>query len=565
MSELLQSRQHPDADQLSAFVEHALPAHEHEAMLAHLAVCPDCRSVVAVSMPPVEEHPEVQPVPVRRPWFSGWNLVWPLAAAFAALLLIATLVRKSGGNAPPTQIAETRVPAKPAVVGAMAPAQATPLASREAIPSPTGQDRSINALHGAKPAAGKAPAEAKVEDKSVASLPIMGRNVQSLPPSTGAAPPRFMAGMGLGSGSGAATGLQTQVPERGVNLKQQLSGSAGVPAAAPVTAYSMAGPVTAPLAASPAPPSPPPPTAMARAANESAPAAGASLGRAASAVDALSDQALAVEPAPNAGPTLIPPNSPAGFTSSGNVLLHRLPSGLPVLSLATAGETMLALDSGNALFLSGDAGAHWKRVRAKWQGRAVKVALAVAPVVRMQQPLAVNPSATAQYDERKLRISTAAGTEATAQSVAGGGATLTGQVTDSAGAVIPGAAVTATNAATAAVVTVKTDTAGRYFAGGLAPGTYRIDVSAPGFAGQELNVTLAALQKATADLRLQVGQMTETVTVMSAAPQIETENSSDSAEVLNSKPKRGAPPLFAITTDAGERWVSADGRSWKRE
>jgi len=67
MSEHFQTGQHPDADQLSAFVEHALPVHEHEWMLAHLAVCPDCRSVVAVSMPPEEEVPEAQPVQAPKP------------------------------------------------------------------------------------------------------------------------------------------------------------------------------------------------------------------------------------------------------------------------------------------------------------------------------------------------------------------------------------------------------------------------------------------------------------------------------------------------------------------
>jgi hypothetical protein len=59
--------------------------------------------------------------------------------------------------------------------------------------------------------------------------------------------------------------------------------------------------------------------------------------------------------------------------------------------------------------------------------------------------------------------------------------------------------------------------------------------------------------------------MSETVTVTSPPPQIETENSSLSAEVLESKRKKDAPPVFAITTDAGKRWVSADGRNWKRE
>ena len=57
MSELLQSGQHPDADQLSAFLEHALPAHEQEETLAHLAICPHCRSIVALSMPTADPLP----------------------------------------------------------------------------------------------------------------------------------------------------------------------------------------------------------------------------------------------------------------------------------------------------------------------------------------------------------------------------------------------------------------------------------------------------------------------------------------------------------------------------
>src|ERR1017187_9988807 len=94
MSELLQSGQHPDADQLSAFIEHALPAHEQEQTLAHLAICPHCRSIVALSLPPAEELPEPHPEPVRRPWLSGWNLVWPAAAALAALILAGIYIQR---------------------------------------------------------------------------------------------------------------------------------------------------------------------------------------------------------------------------------------------------------------------------------------------------------------------------------------------------------------------------------------------------------------------------------------------------------------------------------------
>ena len=560
MSELLQTGQHPDADQLSAFVEHVLPAHEQEWMLAHLAVCPDCRSVVAVSMPPVEELPGVRPVAVRRPWFSGWNLVWPVAVAFAALILIVVLVRKGGGNAPPTQIAEEHLPENPAA----APAQAGPPVARSASPSPTGQDRAIGALQPAKPAAGKALAEPTVENESLRDLPLAGRNPQALPPSAAAAQTRVVTGMAMGNGSGLGSGQGAQAPGNSVDLKQQLSVSAGVPAPAPPTAYAMAGPTAAPVPAPPVPPAPPPPVAIARAANGLAAAGGASTSTAVrgQALDALSDDATALKTGANTSSTAISGASLAGLAPRENVVLHPVPSGLPVLSVATAGQRMLALDSGNGLFLSGDAGAHWKQVRAKWHGRAVKVALAVTPGGPMQQTVVVNGPAFRGGLQGRMSAATEAAASAPA---AGDGATLTGQVTDPSGAVIPGAAVTVTNAATAAAVTVKTDAAGRYFAGGLAAGGYRVDATARGFARQELNVTLAASQQAKADLKLQVGQMSETVTVTDATPLLDTENATVSAQVLQSKTKKSAAPMFAITTDTGERWVSADGRSWKRE
>ncbi len=77
MSDLLQSGQHPDADQLSAFIEDALPAHEQEETLAHLATCSHCRSIVALSLPPTEVLAEAHPETVRRPWLSSWIMVWP--------------------------------------------------------------------------------------------------------------------------------------------------------------------------------------------------------------------------------------------------------------------------------------------------------------------------------------------------------------------------------------------------------------------------------------------------------------------------------------------------------
>src|SRR6201992_3975558 len=111
MSDLLQSGQHPDADQLSAFIEDALPAHEQEETLAHLAICPHCRSIVALSMPAADPLPQEA---VRRPWLSGWRMVWPAGAALAALILAGIYVRNGfvgEKQVPPTQTARSIPPA----------------------------------------------------------------------------------------------------------------------------------------------------------------------------------------------------------------------------------------------------------------------------------------------------------------------------------------------------------------------------------------------------------------------------------------------------------------------
>src|ERR1700691_2400103 len=57
---------HPEADLLTAIAEHALAAPEREGVLQHLALCEDCRDVVALALPevdtvilPVEEKAEV--------------------------------------------------------------------------------------------------------------------------------------------------------------------------------------------------------------------------------------------------------------------------------------------------------------------------------------------------------------------------------------------------------------------------------------------------------------------------------------------------------------------------
>jgi hypothetical protein len=81
---------HPDADQLSVFVEGATTSREHEQILAHLAECAECRKAVFLMQP----HEETQPAtrtPVKG-WIWGRLLPVGLPAAALACGLVAVLV-----------------------------------------------------------------------------------------------------------------------------------------------------------------------------------------------------------------------------------------------------------------------------------------------------------------------------------------------------------------------------------------------------------------------------------------------------------------------------------------
>src|SRR6185503_13008004 len=102
-------------------------------------------------------------------------------------------------------------------------------------------------------------------------------------------------------------------------------------------------------------------------------------------------------------------------------------------------------------------------------------------------------------------------------------ATLMGRVLDSSGGGVPGAPVQVKNVETNQVTALVTDRGGQYTAPYLRPGTYTILVEAPGF--KKLvrdNLVLNIAQTVTMDLTLEVGGVTEQVTVSADAPLLET-------------------------------------------
>lgn len=106
----LQPGIHPDADQLSVFVEGAATAREQEKMLAHLAECAKCRKAVFL-MQPHQEPQRVAATPEK-----GW--IWrrlvpvglPVAALACALIAVLIYLRPHGAPATPQQMASVRQP-----------------------------------------------------------------------------------------------------------------------------------------------------------------------------------------------------------------------------------------------------------------------------------------------------------------------------------------------------------------------------------------------------------------------------------------------------------------------
>ena len=101
--------------------------------------------------------------------------------------------------------------------------------------------------------------------------------------------------------------------------------------------------------------------------------------------------------------------------------------------------------------------------------------------------------------------------------------TFNGTVTDNSGAVVPDATVRVTNTGTNIETSATTTSAGVYRMPYLPPGPYRFTVTAPGFKTVlRENVNLSVAQTLTLDFSLEVGQVSEQITVTAETPLLET-------------------------------------------
>jgi Carboxypeptidase regulatory-like domain len=115
-------------------------------------------------------------------------------------------------------------------------------------------------------------------------------------------------------------------------------------------------------------------------------------------------------------------------------------------------------------------------------------------------------------------------TSAVAQTPTG---TILGSVKDAQGGVVPGAAVTATNLGTQYSRSTVTDAAGEYALRLLPVGNYKIEVSIPGFKNfEQTGILLEVGRNARVDATIELGAVSETVSVVGDSPLVDTASAS---------------------------------------
>ena len=146
-------------------------------------------------------------------------------------------------------------------------------------------------------------------------------------------------------------------------------------------------------------------------------------------------------------------------------------------------------------------------------------------------------------------------------------ATITGRVLDGSGALISGATVKAVNAGTNETNTVTTDASGVYSIPFLRPGQYTLTATQAGFkTAVRSNISLAISQVAGIDITMEVGQLTDSITVEANAAVLETQTASRSG-VIDTKtiadlPLNARNPFMLGATQAGVTFRGA--AIWQR-
>jgi hypothetical protein len=135
-------------------------------------------------------------------------------------------------------------------------------------------------------------------------------------------------------------------------------------------------------------------------------------------------------------------------------------------------------------------------------------------------------------------------------------ATISGTITDKSGAVIPGAEVTTREINTGTTNHTTSNSTGLYTIPFLSPGTYSLEVKADGFqSAQRARFVLQSQEHPVMNFALEIGTVSQSVTVTDEAPQLNAVNASVgqviSAESVADLPLNGRTPAILTELSAG--------------
>src|ERR1041385_5748473 len=111
-----------------------------------------------------------------------------------------------------------------------------------------------------------------------------------------------------------------------------------------------------------------------------------------------------------------------------------------------------------------------------------------------------------------------------------------GRVTDPQNSVIPGAMVVVTNPDTNTAMTLFTNETGYYEANLLIAGNYRVSVEKPGFRKVvRSGIVLPISARVEINFVLQVGEVSETVSVTAESPLVDTNSAASAGRVMDTR------------------------------
>jgi hypothetical protein len=361
MNSTIQPGMHPDAESLTAFAEQALPAAEREQILAHMAVCSRCREVMFLAQRAAgEDAPRIFPVYAEEPskpgrrWFASWRWTWVPAAALAGIVGVAVVLHFHHAAQPEPQVAARLGPtstlrnAEP--VQAAPTSSAAPEAAQQAKEKAPASSRRIVPREIQKDAAKQLDEKKPAEERDEAAVGGTGGAMGAIGGLTGGSTHGMVTARAKSQSPGGPMAAN-QFQQNANQLQQQnliQQNAAQAPQNEPVLKADK--PVTVNAASG-------------------------------SATQTVTVQAETPQAAPA-------PATPMTLSSVANETLEvngrhvadmkklkkiALPSGVGVLSSASAAGRTIALDTAGALFVREDNQQHWQPVPAQWTGRAVLV------------------------------------------------------------------------------------------------------------------------------------------------------------------------------------------------